>query len=193
MIVYLHGFNSSSQSFKARALRAYLEKEGREDELLCPDLPPSPREAMDGITRLLDGLDGAPVALVGSSLGGYYATWLAERRGLRAALLNPAMRPYELLKDYVGPQKNLYTGAEYELTVQHLDELAALEAERITPERYLLLVETGDEVLDYRQAVDRYRGCRQIIVPGGDHGLSDFGRHVDAVLRFAREPAVRPV
>jgi predicted esterase YcpF (UPF0227 family) len=98
--------------------------------------------------------------VVGSSLGGYYATWLAEKRGVSAVLVNPAVRPYELLRPALGVQKNLHTGKEYEFTERHLAELAALEVPAITrPERYLLMVETGDEVLDYTQAVARYRGA----------------------------------
>ncbi|HWI14488.1 MAG TPA: YqiA/YcfP family alpha/beta fold hydrolase, partial [Burkholderiales bacterium] len=123
--------------------------------------------------------------LIGSSLGGYYATALAERYGCRAVLINPAVRPYEGLSKYLGPQTNLYTGEPYELTQAHLDELRALDPVTVTPERYLLIVGTQDEVLDYRAALERYRGCRQIVVEGGDHGLGDFGGHLDDVLRYA--------
>jgi hypothetical protein len=124
-------------------------------------------------------------ALVGSSLGGFYATWLAERHGLKAVLVNPAVRPYEGLRELLGPQQNLHSGERYELTQAHLDELRDMEVAAITrPERYLLLVRTGDEVLDYRQAVERYRGCRQRVIEGGDHGFSDFGDYLDALLEF---------
>jgi predicted esterase YcpF (UPF0227 family) len=121
-------------------------------------------------------------ALVGSSLGGYYATWLAEKHDLKAVLLNPAVRPYELLAPLVGPQKKFHTGEEYEFTSQHVAELQALEVERVTPARYLLIVAKGDEVLDYRRAVERYRGCRQVVIEGSDHGLSDFAEYLGYVL-----------
>jgi predicted esterase YcpF (UPF0227 family) len=137
------------------------------------------------VRALIDRAGPRGLTLIGSSLGGYYATVLAERHGLRAALLNPAVRPYELLAAHLGPQQNLHTGERYAFTREHLDELAALEVEVIHPERYLLIVTTGDEVLDYRSAVERYRGCRQIVVPGGDHGFTDFARHLDTVLHFA--------
>jgi len=126
-----------------------------------------------------------PVTFVGSSLGGYYATHLAERHEARAVLINPAVRPYDLFAGLLGPQQNLYTGERYELTPQHIDELRALEVDTIHPERYLLLVETGDEVLDYRSAVERYAGARQIVLEGGDHGFSRFGDCIDTILQFA--------
>jgi predicted esterase YcpF (UPF0227 family) len=123
-------------------------------------------------------------ALIGSSLGGFYAACLAEHYARRAVLVNPAVRPHELLSGYLGPQKNIYTGAEYEFTTQHVDELKALDVATITPSRYLLLTRTGDEVLDYRDAVEKFRGARQWAVPGGDHGFGDFGNYLDAVLDF---------
>ena len=122
----------------------------------------------------------------GSSLGGYYATWLAEKFRLRTVLLNPAVRPYDLLASYIGVQKNLHTGKEYEFTAAHLDELRALEVAAITPKRYFLIVTTGDEVLDYRDAVEKYRDARHLVIEGGDHGFSRFADHVDDVLAFVR-------
>lgn len=150
----------------------------------CPELPPSPRAAVALLERQVRDAGPARTALIGSSLGGYYATHLAERFGVRAVLLNPAVRPYALLQDHVGPQTNLYSGERYEFTMAHVDELRALESSAITPGRYLLIVTTGDEVLDYRVAVARYRGCRQVVIDGGDHGLGGFGDHLDTVLAF---------
>jgi len=182
MLIYIHGFNSSPASAKAQLVKARMEAAGRGAEFTAPALPHSPAQAAALLDVLATRHPGA--ALVGSSLGGYYATWLAEKRGLRAALLNPAVRPYELLSANLGMQRNLYTGERYELTGRHVEELRALEVAAITPDRYLLLVATGDEVLDYRSAVARYRGCTQIVIDGGDHGLSNFAAHVDAVLEF---------
>ena len=186
MLLYVHGFNSSPASFKAQLLKARLEAAGRGAEFTAPELPRSPAQAAQLLDALAARHPGA--ALVGSSLGGYYATWLAERHGLKAVLLNPAMRPYDLLRDFLGTQQNLYTGERYEFTSRHVDALRALEVDAITPERYLLIVATGDEVLDYRAAVERYRGCRQIVIEGGDHGLSGFERYIPAVLEFCGIP-----
>ena len=183
-LVYVHGFNSSALSFKAGLVRSRMEALGRGGEFACPELSHRPAKAIAELERIVKASAPRDVALIGSSLGGYYATWLAETHGVRAVLANPAVRPYELLKDALGSQTNLYTGARYEFTQQHLAELRALEVPRITPERYLLIVRTGDEVLDYRQAVERYRGAEAIVEEGGDHGFGDFDRHLDRALAF---------
>ena len=182
MLIYIHGFNSSPASAKAQLIRRRLEEMGRGAEFLAPALPHGPAQAASLLDALASRHSGA--ALIGSSLGGYYATWLAEKHGARAALLNPAVRPYELLSAHLGAQQNLYSGERYEFTARHVEELRALEVPAVTARRYLLIVATGDEVLDYRAAVERYRGCRQIVIEGGDHGLSDFASHVEAVLDF---------
>lgn len=181
MVIYIHGFNSSPLSAKAQMLKSKLEALRSGAEFSAPALPHRPAEAAMLLDALVARHSGA--AVVGSSLGGYYATYLAEKHGIKAVLVNPAVRPYELLRSELGVQRNFHTGAEYEFTQQHLHELAALEVPAITrPERYLLMVETGDEVLDYRQAVERYRGCRQLVIEGGDHGFSDFAEYLDVVL-----------
>jgi predicted esterase YcpF (UPF0227 family) len=129
--------------------------------------------------------------LVGSSLGGFYATYLAEKHGLKAVLINPAIDPHVGLRAYLGPQKNLHTGEPYELTEAHLREWQEFYVPRITARRYLLLVETGDEVLDYRRAVERYAGAEQVVIQGGDHSLQSFPRHLARILEFSRAPSLR--
>jgi uncharacterized protein len=185
MLIYIHGFNSSPASTKAQLIRQRLETIGRGAEFLAPALPHSPARAAALLDALARRHPGA--ALVGSSLGGYYATWLAEKHDLRAALLNPAVRPYELLSSHLGVQQNPHSGERYEFTARHVEELRALEVDPITPARYLLVAATGDEVLDYRRALERYRGCRSILIEGGDHGLSDFARHLGTVLEYCME------
>jgi predicted esterase YcpF (UPF0227 family) len=185
MIVYLHGFNSSPQSLKARLVEARMADLDRLDLLACPALPHSPKEAIATIEVLLPP-DPSGVTFIGSSLGGFYATHLAEKHGAKAVLVNPAVKPDVLLAPLVGEQRNLHTDQRWMLTQAHIEELAGLDVEPITrPERYLLLVETGDEVLDWRQAVAKYTGARQVIVEGGDHGFSSFTDHIDDILRFA--------
>jgi predicted esterase YcpF (UPF0227 family) len=188
MLIYIHGFNSSPLSFKAALVRKRMVELGRGREFVCPELPDRPALAIALLESLFEENETAKPALIGSSLGGYYATHLAEKHGLRAVLVNPAVRPYELLEHALGPQTNLYTGVQYVVTAEHLSELRALEASSIHPERYLLVVRTGDEVLDYRNAVERYRGCEQIVEAGGDHGFSDFDRYLDKVLEFCGIP-----
>jgi predicted esterase YcpF (UPF0227 family) len=184
VLIYIHGFNSSALSFKAGVLRKRMIEARRGGEFLCPELPDRPEEAITLLDRLVTRHAAERVALVGSSLGAFYATWLSERRAVPAVLVNPAVRPYELLSGYVGRQTNLYTGAQYDFTERHLSELIKFETQSITPDRYLLMVRTGDEVLNYHDAVDRYRGCEQLVIPGGDHGFSDFERYVDIALAF---------
>ncbi len=186
MLIYLHGFNSSPQSTKARQLETRLQAMGRGGEYACPALPDRPAQAIALVERQMSRVPASALTLVGSSLGGYYATWLAETHGVRAVLVNPAITPHLGLRSYLGTQRNLYTGAPYELTEQHLAELQALWIERITrPERYYLMVTTGDEVLDYREAVEKYIGARQLVVEGSDHGFAEFAQHLDSVLAFA--------
>lgn len=184
MLVYIHGFNSSARSFKAGLLREALAARGLAAQYACPELAHRPAQAMAQLQDLLAPLDPAQVTLVGSSLGGYYATALAETLGLRAVLVNPAVRPYDLLAAVLGPQQNLYSGATYELTPQHIAELRALEVAAVTPSRYLLITAAGDEVLDYRAGVARYAGCRQIVVPGSDHGFAAFADYLEPVIAF---------
>lgn len=180
-LVYLHGFNSSPHSHKAQVLREYLAKHAPAVRYVCPALSPLADVALRQIEEQL--VPGA--CFVGSSLGGYYATWLAEKHGARAVLVNPAITPHLGLRAFLGPQKNLHTGEPYELTEAHLKAWERHYVPRISPQRYLLLLETGDEVLDYREALARYAGAEQIVVQGGDHSLQSFPEHLPRILEFA--------
>jgi predicted esterase YcpF (UPF0227 family) len=185
MFIYIHGFNSSSQSGKARDMAAWMAERGLAESFACPDLPHRPAAAIERLEGLI-GRSRGQAKLLGSSLGGFYATWLAERHGLRAVLVNPCVGCHDKLAAYVGEaQKNWHSGEEYRFTREHAAELNALRISAITrPERYLLLVETGDEVLDYREAVDYYAGARQEVLAGGDHGFTRFTDYLPAILAF---------
>jgi uncharacterized protein len=185
MILYLHGFRSSPQSRKAQQIRSALTARGRADDYLCPLLPASPREAVGIARRAVEREDPAGLCLIGSSLGGYYATWLAERIGCRAVLLNPAITPYDDLKAHLGPQPVFFSTDEIDMKPAYLDELHALDTPCITqPDRYFLVAATGDEVIDYRAMVAKYAGCRQLVIAGSDHQIHDFAQYLDEVLRF---------
>lgn len=185
MIVYLHGFNSSPASGKARQLGEHMARLGRQAEYYCPALANSPRAAITQVETELAARHPESVTLVGSSLGGFYATHLAEKHGWKAVLVNPAVHAHLLLRSALGPQTNWHSGEQWELTAAHLAELAELDIPRITrPERYLLLVQTGDEVLDYHDAVTYYAGASQIVEDGGDHGFAGFERHFQTILDF---------
>jgi predicted esterase YcpF (UPF0227 family) len=186
MIVYIHGFNSSPSSTKANQLRARLAALGREAEFCCPALSHWPEQAMAQLEAQIRNADPGGVTLVGSSLGGFYAAWLTEKYGVRSVLVNPAVTPDEGLRAWLGPQKNLYTGEEYDLTEKHLAQMAAYRV--ATPGRtgrYLLMHTTGDELLDWRVAVNHFAGCRLILVLGSDHGFREFEHYMDVVLAFA--------
>lgn len=182
-ILYLHGFCSSPQSWKARLLAETLEARGQGDRLFCPFLSHVPDVAIAQAEEIIARQDG-PLTLVGSSLGGFYATWLAEKHDLRAVLVNPAVVAPISLEKYLGTQTNLHTRETFEFTTEHIAQLRALDVARVTPSRYLLLVETGDEVLDYRQAVARYAGCRQIVLDGGDHSFTRFPACLPQLIEF---------
>lgn len=182
MLVYLHGFNSSPQSHKAQVMQRFMAERGLAQEYACPALPPLAGDALRAVEPLL----ARKPCVIGSSLGGYYATYLAEKHDLRAVLINPAIDPHVGLRAYLGPQTNLHTGEPYELTEAHLREWQALYVSHISPQRYLLIVETGDEVLDYRRAVARYAGAQHVVVRGGDHSLQSFPQHLARILEFSR-------
>lgn len=192
MLFYLHGFNSSAQSGKARQLLAWAGERGIPAQ--CPDLPVRPAAAMvlcdqliaEALASSRSSGEREGVTLIGSSLGGFYATWLAERHGLKAVLVNPCVACDEKLAREVGlTQKNWHDGSEYVFGPEHLAELQVLKVAAITrPERYWLLVEKGDEVLDYREAVAYFSGARQTVLDGGNHGFTRFSDYLAQIAEF---------
>ena len=151
-----------------------------------PELHHRPARALEQIATACRDIPAEELTLVGSSLGGFYATVMAERLGCRAALLNPAVHPHRHFARYLGPQKNLYTGEAFVLTPEHIEELHGADPPAISrPERYWLFVETGDEVLDYREAVAYYAGALQEVVRGGDHALVSFPERIPDIVEWA--------
>jgi predicted esterase YcpF (UPF0227 family) len=192
MILYLHGFRSSPASYKARVVASRMEQLGRAGDLVCPQLPASPKQAMELALSLVDGVPAQQLSIVGSSLGGYYATWLAERLGCRAVLLNPAIVPLKDLDQHVGVTTAWHSDQPFEFKREYIDELRALKVDQISrPERYFLIAATGDEVLDYRDMVAHYAGARQHVIEGSDHAISEFADLVDDVLAFCMPEAAR--
>jgi len=187
MIVYLHGFRSSPLSFKARLIGERMRTLGQADQYICPQLSERPSDAMARALELTQQASAAQLTLIGSSLGGFYAIWLAERLGCRAVLLNPALRAHEKLRRHVGTQTAYHDEtSSFEFRATYLEELRALHVETISrPERYFLVAAKGDEVLDWREMVAALPGARHKVIEGSDHGLSDFAGMLDEVLAFA--------
>ncbi len=184
VIVYLHGFRSSPRSRKAQILREHLGRRGLADQYLCPALPASPRLASQVALFAARAKTPESVALIGSSLGGYYATWVAEKLGCRAVLLNPAIDPARDLQSHIGRQPVFFSDDQIDFRPEYIDELRTIDAPVTRPERYFLVAATGDAVIDFRMMVAKYQGARQVVIAGGDHELSDFSQYVDEVLAF---------
>ncbi len=165
-----------------------MERRGQPERFLCPQLPPSPKEAFMLLRELVDGKGPDDISVIGSSLGGFYATALAEATGCRAVLINPAVWPARDLAKYIGEQQSWHSDERFFFRPEYIGELQALTVDRITqPQRYLLLAATGDEVLDWREMTERYAGANQRVIEGSDHGLSDFDDYLDEVVRFCEE------
>ena len=192
MMLSLHGFRSSPQSFKAQVVGKKMAALGRANELFVPQLPASPKAAMALALTLVGRCPPEQLAIIGSSLGGYYATWLAEKLGCRAVLLNPAVNPLADLDQHVGVTTQYHSDQPFEFKREYIDELRALKVDRITrPERYFLIAASGDEVLDYRTMLAHYAGARQHVIDGSDHAIPEFEQYVDQVLAFCLPGAAK--
>lgn len=186
-LFYLHGFNSSPQSLKAQQVLCYLKERGLEDKLVCPQVPVEPQLAVEYLVGLADEISqDHRVSFVGSSLGGYYATYLAERYDSTAVLVNPSVKPYETLLPYLGENRFYYEDGSWEFDETHIDQLKSIEVRSISDiGRYLVLLQTGDDVLDYREAVQKYHPDRCIIEQGGDHAFTGFDRYLPQIMKFS--------
>lgn len=183
-LLYIHGLNSSALSKKATLLTTLMHSLGLDEQVRVPELHHHPREAIGQLEQAIAAL-GRPL-LVGSSLGGYYATHLAQRHGLKAVLINPAVNPHQLFDGFVGTQQNLYTGERWELTLDHVQALAELQVPAPSdPQQIRVWLQTGDETLDYRRAESFYRGCSLDVQEGGDHSYQGFAARLPELLAIA--------
>ncbi|WP_162047107.1 esterase YqiA [Vibrio taketomensis] len=186
LLLYIHGFNSSPLSHKANVMKAYCQQYRPDIKVVVPQLPCFPQQAAECLLALVKQYQSHyQIGLVGSSLGGYMSTWLNSQFGFKAVLVNPAVKPYELLVDYLGEQENPYTHERYTLEACHIDELKALDVVALTnPNDFWLLQQTEDEVLDYRQAVEKFALAKQTVEQGGDHSFVDFERYPKQIIEF---------
>lgn len=182
-IVYLHGFNSSPQSHKIQQMRHWLQQHRPDIHLVTPFIATNAARVAEIIHEQMTLHPQAN--LVGSSLGGYYATWASATFGRKAVLINPATKPYSRFTSYIGEQQNLHTGEKYILTTEMVAELEPLEVgELAQPQKLWVLLQTGDEVLDYRHAAERYATSPQLVEQGGDHSFSTFEQHIPSIVHF---------
>ena len=190
LLLYLHGFNSSPQSHKAQIMVQYLADNRPDIELILPQLPAYPEQAWQLLIDILEPYflqdDSRPLGIVGSSLGGFFATKLAQEYHCKAVLINPAVKPYELLLEYLGAGENPYSGEPFFLSQQHVLELKDLDVPVVKPELFWTLLQTGDEVLDYVQALARYQQTQVTLEQGGDHSFIDFERYPPQIIEFLK-------
>ncbi|WP_439135260.1 YqiA/YcfP family alpha/beta fold hydrolase [Pseudomaricurvus sp.] len=185
-LVYIHGFLSSPQSVKAQVTQQWLLEHRPDIQYHCPHLSPYPLETERQLRDMMNQLGDQTVGLVGSSLGGFWSTWLVEHYNAKAVLINPSVRPFELTDRLNGePQKNYHTDDTYLMLPEHGEQFRqAYRPELKDLSRYWLLAQTGDETLDYRQAEERYQGCRQHIEEGGDHSFQHYEAHLPEIVDF---------
>ncbi len=194
MLLYLHGFNSAPSSVKAQQVARYLARYHPDEPIAIPRQSTAPAAAMAQLLPIAEAAlaAGEPLRLMGSSLGGFMASYLVETLSeryptpeIRAVLINPAVRPYDLLSEVMGEQENPYTGERYRVEAVHMEELRALDTPVIRhPEAYKVLLQSGDEVLDYRLAVQKYQCCELLLEPGGDHSFVGFEAQIPSALAF---------
>lgn len=183
-LLYLHGFNSSPLSHKAEVTKHYIAVNFPDINFVCPQLVASPLKAIAQIESILHESACNRWGIIGSSLGGYYATYLAHKYNYPAVLVNPAVKPYDLLTDYMGEQINPYSQEVYQVEEPFIADLIDIEVLKIVKKQYMLMVQTGDEVLNYQEAVDKYQGCHTLIQEGGDHSFIDFDKYLPNIMHF---------
>lgn len=184
-LLYLHGFRSSPQSTKARVMAAWMQQHRPDLTWWCPQLPPSPAETMQMLAEGIALWPATQTAVIGSSLGGFYATAVAERLGCRAVLLNPAIDPARDLGKYIGETTAWHSDERFFFRPEFIDELRDIAPGKLTRlERFFAVIAKGDEVLDWREMSTRYKGCRVKLLEGSDHALTDFEDHLPEVLDF---------
>lgn len=197
--LYLHGFLSSPESLKAKQFKVFCKNQGIDEKAVkIPQLPTEPDKAIKLCKQIVKQLQNkySTLVIVGSSLGGYYATYLSEefRRTLAnnqtiyTVLVNPAVKPYTLLNQHVGIQKHYHNGQEVEIKQEHIEQLKKLDVDYINdPKRYLVLLQTADETLDYKQAASFYEPCTCLIEAGGSHAFENFDSKIPMIMEFVEQ------
>ncbi|WP_128113549.1 YqiA/YcfP family alpha/beta fold hydrolase [Polynucleobacter necessarius] len=187
-VVYLHGFRSSPRSSKAVMTAVAVNSASNGGNLFkwfCPQLLASPKESMDLVVQRIETSSFDRLVVIGSSLGGFYANYLAEKYDCKAVVLNPAVRAPKELAPHVGMMTSYDSDEPFDFRLEYIDQLQALQVEKITdPQRYFLIAAKGDELLDWREMVEFYKGSKQLVLEGSDHGIADYADHLPEVMSF---------
>lgn len=188
LLVYLHGFRSSPRSSKAvmtgEAIKA-LSSIDHSYEWYCPQLLASPKQSMQMVTSHIDQSNADQIIVIGSSLGGFYTNYLAEKYQCKGIALNPAVYAARELEPHVGMMTEYDSDKPFDFKAEYIDELRTLQIEKISePRRYFLIAAKGDELLDWKEMVAFYSGAKQLVLEGSDHGIADYADHLPKVLEF---------
>jgi predicted esterase YcpF (UPF0227 family) len=188
LLVYLHGFRSSPNSTKAvmtgEAVRA-LSTPDNTYEWYCPQLLASPQESIDMVVKYINQSKADRIVIIGSSLGGFYANYLAEKYQCKGIALNPAVYAARELEPHVGLMTAYDSDEPFDFKAEYINELRALQVEQTSnPKRYFLIAAKGDELLDWKEMSAFYPGAKQLILEGSDHGIADYIDHLPAVIEF---------
>ena len=190
LLVYLHGFRSSPNSSKAVMTREAVKAISTVSdsyEWYCPQLLASPKESIEMVSRHIDQSQADRIVVIGSSLGGFYTNYLAEKYGCIGVALNPAVRAARELEPHVGMMTTYDNEEPFDFRAEYINELRALQVQCITrPERYFLIAAMGDELLDWKEMVAFYTGSKQLVLEGSDHGISEYAEHLPTVIEFIR-------
>jgi len=194
LVVYLHGFRSSPRSSKAvmtgAAIKA-LSEPNNPYEWYCPQLLASPKLSMDLVKAYIDQTNADRIVVIGSSLGGFYTNYLAEKYACKAVVLNPAVRAARELEPHVGMLTSYDSDEPFDFRPEYIDELKALQVEKISrPERYFLIAAKGDELLNWQEMVDFYPAAKHLVLEGSDHGIADYVDYLPQVLQFISQKPI---
>ena len=183
-ILYIHGFNSSQASTKAQQTGTWVNKISSNKKFICPALSGDTQLAIGQLEEIIEQCDDS-IGLIGSSLGGFYATWLAQKYNLKSVLVNPAVEPHKTMSQYLGLNSNYHSGETYTLTQSHINFLETINVDNVSnPKNIWVLLQTADEVLDYRQAKIKYSQSILTIEQGGNHNFQHYEQHLPAIIKF---------
>ena len=181
MIIYIHGFGSSGEGHKAKQFREYF----KEDGFIAPSLSYIPELAIKTLEELIESYNGK-VTLVGSSLGGFYSIYLSQKYNLKSVLINPSIFPYITLKKVLGDAPSFYDDSSFTWKESHIEMLQNYVIDEVNQKNFMLLVQKGDETLDYNEAVNKLQDSSLIIEEGGSHSFDAIERYFDKIREFFR-------